>query len=433
MFLGMVRLAPFVVLPLCACWRGRCGASMPAEGRLAADAAQSNPGRTAATAATLLVALSVVVVNATVAASFVGSVQSELDQRFARDLTVQPLGYSEYAAAAVRHHPPLRRQIAALPETGAVAPPALVYVPQLPGGDDQGIVVGYDPYEYDRVDHDELPGRAARRGPERPGAPAASSRPRPTPKTQRPPRRRPGAARGAVRHARRAGRRDRRHARGRRPDASRCRSARMAAVYGITTTRSCSSRPPRRPARRRWPGACSALLARDYPGLEALSNDRVQEEHDRRHQPAVRLLQRDRRHRRARRRARHRQHADDVGAGAHPRDRRAAGARRLALARAPHDGRREPADLAGRHARRASSPACVVAVVWVVGMRETTFPGMSMHLPVRHARLARGARRGDRRRSRRSCRHGARPGSTRWPRCATSDVRVRTTVRVEPE
>jgi putative ABC transport system permease protein len=24
----------------------------------------------------------------------------------------------------------------------------------------------------------------------------------------------------------------------------------------------------------------------------------------------------------------------------------------------------------------------VVAVIWVIGMRETTFPGMSMHLPV---------------------------------------------------
>ena len=81
MFVGMVLLAPFVILPLVRLMARPLHRVMPAEGRLAADAAQSNPGRTAATAATLLVALSVVVVNATVASSFVGSVKQEIDRR----------------------------------------------------------------------------------------------------------------------------------------------------------------------------------------------------------------------------------------------------------------------------------------------------------------------------------------------------------------
>jgi putative ABC transport system permease protein len=152
LFLGMVRLAPFVVLPLVRLMARPLMAVMPAEGRLAADAAQANPGRTAATAATLLVALSVVVVNATIAQSFVGSVKSELDERFARDLTVQPLGYQEYGPPQAGLSSRLRRQIAALPETGAVASRRSVYVMEMPAGGSDGVLVGYEPSQYDEVD-----------------------------------------------------------------------------------------------------------------------------------------------------------------------------------------------------------------------------------------------------------------------------------------
>jgi putative ABC transport system permease protein len=158
MFLGMVLLAPFVVLPLVRLLARPLRAVMPAEGRLAADAAQSNPGRTAATAATLLVALSVVVVNATVASSFVGSVKKELDQRFARDLTVQPLDYQDYGPpqAGISRH--LRGQIAALPGVGSVARRRALFVTELPGSGSEGLVVAYDPYEYDKVDHPNYSG-----------------------------------------------------------------------------------------------------------------------------------------------------------------------------------------------------------------------------------------------------------------------------------
>src|SRR4051794_7326647 len=152
MLLGMVLLAPFVVLPLVRLIARPLRAVMPAEGRLAADAAQANPGRTAATAATLLVALSVVVVNATIASSFVGSIKSELDKRFARDITVQPLDYQDFGPPQAGIAPRLREQIAAMPETGAVAGRRVLYLRELPGSRAEGLVVGHDPYEYDKVD-----------------------------------------------------------------------------------------------------------------------------------------------------------------------------------------------------------------------------------------------------------------------------------------
>ena len=70
----------------------RCGACSPTTGRLAADAATANPRRTAATAIALSVGLSVVVVNATMARSFVTTIEQQITAGYERDLTVQPLG-----------------------------------------------------------------------------------------------------------------------------------------------------------------------------------------------------------------------------------------------------------------------------------------------------------------------------------------------------
>lgn len=158
MFLGMVLLAPFVVLPLVRLLARPLRAVTPAEGRLASDAALSNPGRTAATAATLLVALSVVVVNATVASSFVGSVRKELDQRLSRDLTIQPLDYQDYGPPQAGIARALRGQVAAVPGVGAVAQRRALFVTKLPGSDSEGLVVAYDPYAYDKVDHPNYSG-----------------------------------------------------------------------------------------------------------------------------------------------------------------------------------------------------------------------------------------------------------------------------------
>jgi putative ABC transport system permease protein len=167
MFLGMVLLAPFVILPLVRLMARPLRRVMPAEGRLAADAVQTSPGRTAATAATLLVALSVVVVNATVASSFVGSVEREIDRGFSRDLTIQPIGYQEAGPPQQGLSTRLRNQIAALPETGTVTSRRALFVRHLPGGGSQGLIVGYEPYEYravDRVEYIGAPVPAVLRG-----------------------------------------------------------------------------------------------------------------------------------------------------------------------------------------------------------------------------------------------------------------------------
>jgi len=178
MFVGMVRLAPYLVLPLVGLLGRPLRRVMPAEGRLAVDAARANPGRTAATAATLLVALSVVVVNATVAASFVGSVEDELDQRFARDLTVQPVGFSEFGGPQAGLSRRLREDIAALPEAGAVAGRRAVLVTELPGGGGEGLLIGYEPREYlrvDAIDYGETPTAQAQAGLERGGVAVAEA------------------------------------------------------------------------------------------------------------------------------------------------------------------------------------------------------------------------------------------------------------------
>ena len=64
------------------------------EGRLAADAARSDPGRTAATATALMIGLALVVAVNSLGSSFLKSIDDEFDRDFARDLTVQPQGFS---------------------------------------------------------------------------------------------------------------------------------------------------------------------------------------------------------------------------------------------------------------------------------------------------------------------------------------------------
>lgn len=158
MFVGMVLLAPFLVMPLINLLSRPIRALMPSEGRLATDSLRMNPLRTSATAAALVVTLSVVVVNATMSASFLGSISDELDAHFARDLTVQPLGYSSYGPPSSSIAPSLRRQIAALPAVGTVTTERIVYTAHLPGKGEPGLLKGIDPKLWPRVDRSEYEG-----------------------------------------------------------------------------------------------------------------------------------------------------------------------------------------------------------------------------------------------------------------------------------
>lgn len=159
MFVGMVLLAPFVVMPVIRLLAIPARAVMPAEGRLASDSLRANPLRTSATAAALVVTLSVVVVNGVMSESFVGSISDELDKRFTRDLTVQPAGFSEYTGGpGTSIAKPLEEKIAALPEVGTVTPRRVVYTMHLPGSDEQGLLVAVDPKAWPRVDRSEYEG-----------------------------------------------------------------------------------------------------------------------------------------------------------------------------------------------------------------------------------------------------------------------------------
>ncbi|HWA55172.1 MAG TPA: FtsX-like permease family protein, partial [Solirubrobacterales bacterium] len=158
MFVGMVLLAPFVVMPVIRVLAWPIRALMPAEGRLASDSLSANSLRTSATAAALVVTLSVVIVDSMMSASFVGSISNEINARFARDLTVQPLDYSEYGPPSSGLAPSLRRQIAALPGAGTVTPRRVTFTRELPGGGEPGLLVGVEPAAWPQVDHSEYEG-----------------------------------------------------------------------------------------------------------------------------------------------------------------------------------------------------------------------------------------------------------------------------------
>lgn len=159
MFVGMVLLAPFVVMPVIRLLAIPARAVMPAEGRLASDSVRANPLRSSATASALVVTLSVVVVNGIMSQSFVGSISDELDKRFTRDLTVQPAGYTEYGGGpGTSIARPLREGIAALPEAGTVTPIRTVYMLHLPVSDEPGLLEAVDPKAWPRVDRSEYEG-----------------------------------------------------------------------------------------------------------------------------------------------------------------------------------------------------------------------------------------------------------------------------------
>jgi putative ABC transport system permease protein len=160
MFAGMAMLAPYVLIPVVRLLAWPLRVLLPAGGRLAADSLLSNPLRTAATAAALTIGLSVVVVNSTLSASFMGTVSDQLHQSFARDFTVQAAGHTLEDGGGPGVPKGLVARIAAMPETRAVTPIRALWM-ELPGiesGQKQGIAVAYDPEVYGLMDATPLKG-----------------------------------------------------------------------------------------------------------------------------------------------------------------------------------------------------------------------------------------------------------------------------------
>jgi putative ABC transport system permease protein len=160
MFAGMAVAAPFVILPVIRWLAVPIRRVLPTGGRLAADSLLSNPLRTAATAVALTIGLSVVVVNSSMSASFVGTIEDQVDKAFARDFTVQAQGFTIEQGGGPGVPRSVQKAIEAMPETGTVAPLRAMPLdlPAVKSGAEQGIAIGIDPARQPKVDGTEFQG-----------------------------------------------------------------------------------------------------------------------------------------------------------------------------------------------------------------------------------------------------------------------------------
>lgn len=156
-FFGIALIAPFLISPLTRVLSWPVRKLAPVEGRLAADSARSNPGRTAATATALMIGLALVVGINSLGASFLNSIEREFDRSFARDLTVQPRGFAPGQGPQQSIAPAVERRIEKIPEAEVVAAESLVAIPELPrksgeGSGPSGLLFAFDPSEYLALD-----------------------------------------------------------------------------------------------------------------------------------------------------------------------------------------------------------------------------------------------------------------------------------------
>jgi putative ABC transport system permease protein len=161
-FFGIALLAPFVIRPLVRALSWPLRKLAPVEGRLAADAARSDPARTAATATALMIGLALVVAVNSIGASFLSTISDEFDRSFARDLTVQPNGFNPGAGPQQTIATSLRDRLAKIPQAAVVARERYLFTSDLPGsakkkGQD-GLLFGFTPGQYEQVDETTIDG-----------------------------------------------------------------------------------------------------------------------------------------------------------------------------------------------------------------------------------------------------------------------------------
>jgi putative ABC transport system permease protein len=161
-FFGIAMVAPFVIRPLVRALSWPFRWLFPVEGRLAADAARSDPGRTAATATALMIGLALVVAVNSLGSSFLQSISDEFDRDFARDLTVQPQGFAPGQGPQQTIAKGLRNRLARIPQADVVARERFLFTTDLPGlprkkGSD-GLLLGFAPAQYQQVDETDIQG-----------------------------------------------------------------------------------------------------------------------------------------------------------------------------------------------------------------------------------------------------------------------------------
>jgi putative ABC transport system permease protein len=170
-FFGIAMVAPFVIRPMVRVLSWPLRLAFPVEGRLASDAARSDPTRTAATATALMIGLALVVAVNSLGSSFLKSISDEFDRDFARDLTVQPNGFQPGAGPQQTLAHGLRDRLARIPQAAVVARERFLFTNDLPGGRNkkgqQGLLLAFDPRQYQQVDQTPIDGtsrQAAFRG-----------------------------------------------------------------------------------------------------------------------------------------------------------------------------------------------------------------------------------------------------------------------------
>jgi putative ABC transport system permease protein len=159
LFLGIALASPFAIAPLVRAVSLPIRRLFPIEGRLAADSARANPGRTAATTSGLMIGLALVVGFGSLGSSFLHSISKEFDRSFARDLTVQPRGLTPGQGPQQTIASGLRQKIERIPEAKVVARERFFYTPRLPGPKkSDGLLLGFDPGDYEKVDSTKTKG-----------------------------------------------------------------------------------------------------------------------------------------------------------------------------------------------------------------------------------------------------------------------------------
>jgi putative ABC transport system permease protein len=161
-FFGIAALAPFGIRPLVGVLSWPVRRVFPVDGRLAADAARSDPARTASTATALLIGLAMVVAVNSLGASFLSSISDEFDRAFARDLTVQPNGFAPGRGPQQTIAAGLRDRLAGIPEAEVVARERFLFSTEMPGPKGQtksdGLLLAFEPSQYQRVDTTDIEG-----------------------------------------------------------------------------------------------------------------------------------------------------------------------------------------------------------------------------------------------------------------------------------
>jgi putative ABC transport system permease protein len=154
-----VLVAPFVIPPIVAALSVPLSRLFPTAGRLAGDATRTSMRRTSSTAIALGIGLAVIVVNATMAQTFVRTIEHQMTAGFARDLTVRPLGAALEEGGSRVVPRSVSRAVAALPQAGVVTPLRVTFT-ELPGLESQatGLVEGVDPAAWGAVDHSPVEG-----------------------------------------------------------------------------------------------------------------------------------------------------------------------------------------------------------------------------------------------------------------------------------